>query len=167
MDGSSAQSPIPISPLIPLPVQQHTGIDQDDVFANLFSPPTPRASPTHSPDPSRPTRHVRTESSESDFGAFVSVSSAEDPLHLGEDAMSDTFALPQNQEFFDRFTEDAKVASERKRREVLDELLHHEEDPLYWLKGTGDLDVSGRSTPQPIPTHGESAFAMGDSLIDL
>ncbi|KAI0820544.1 hypothetical protein BC628DRAFT_1276649, partial [Trametes gibbosa] len=164
MDGSS--SPIAIAPLIPLPAQRLTS-DKDDIFATLFSPPTPRASPTHSPDPSRPSRHVRTESTDSDFGAFVSVSAAEDPLHLGEDAVTTTFALPQNQEFFDRFTEDAKVSSERKRREVLDELLHHEEDPLYWLQGTGNANASGRSTPQPVSNLQGSSYSTGDSLIDL
>ncbi|KAI8992721.1 hypothetical protein BD414DRAFT_385186, partial [Trametes punicea] len=160
MDGSSAQSPIPIPPLVPLPEgpPARSSDDKDDVFATLFSPPTPRASPTHTPEPgqSRPARHARTESTDSEFGAFVSVSTAEDPLQLGDDDEKPAFSpVTQRQDFFGKFTEDAKAASEKKRREVLDELLQHEDDPLYWLQGATSTDIaSGRSTPpasQPAP----------------
>ncbi len=137
------------------------GEDKEDIFATLFSPPTPRASPTQTPEPtySRPARHARIESMEDDFGAFVSVPATEDPLRVTEPA---PFTPLQNYEFFDRFTEDAKAASERRRKEVLDE-LQHEDDPLYWLQGTSS------TTFQP----SQDAFAtsqptsFGDSLIDL
>ncbi|KAI0665525.1 TLD-domain-containing protein [Trametes maxima] len=171
MEGSSAQSPIPIPPLVPLPRQQplRHHDDKDDVFATLFSPPTPRASPTRSPEPSenRPTRHARTESTDSDFGAFVSVLAADDPLRLGNDSSNVSFSAFQNQEFFDKFTEDAKVASEKKRREVLDELLNHEDDPLYWLQGANSENSSGKSTPQPLHLVPETPSSTGVSLIDL
>ncbi|TFK37228.1 TLD-domain-containing protein [Crucibulum laeve] len=36
--------------------------------------------------------------------------------------------------FFDKFAEDAKKASERRGRELVDELLMYEDDPMYWLK---------------------------------
>lgn len=171
MDGSSAQSPIPVPPLIPLPGQQPPGFanDKDDVFATLFSPPTPRASPSRTPEPgqTRPARHMRTESTDSDFGAFVSVPAAEDPLHPGEEAADPVFSLPQNQVFFDRFTEDAKAASERNRREVLDELLQHENDPLSWMQGASDTRASRTPTPQPAQTPSETPSYEGESLIDL
>ncbi|KAI0328827.1 hypothetical protein GY45DRAFT_1222347, partial [Cubamyces sp. BRFM 1775] len=174
MDGTSAQSPIPIPPLIPLPGERRAEgtRDKDDVFATLFSPPTPRASPTHTPEPgqSRPARHVRTESTDSDFGAFVSVSASEDPLKLGDEDGKPAFSpLQQTQGFFGKFGEDAKVASDRKRREVLDELLQHEDDPLYWLQGTTDQEhASGTCTPQPAPVSMETSWSSGgESLIDL
>ncbi|KAH9900706.1 hypothetical protein C8Q73DRAFT_606335, partial [Cubamyces lactineus] len=172
MEGTSAQSPIPIPPLIPLPGTRHTEgkRDKDDVFATLFSPPTPRASPTHTPEPgqNRPARHVRTESTESDFGAFVSVSASEDPLKLGDEDGKPAFSpLQQTQGFFGKFGEDARAASEKKRREVLDELLQHEDDPLYWLQGTTSKGhASGTSTPQPVQYASET-LSPGDSLIDL
>ncbi|KAI0776556.1 TLD-domain-containing protein [Trametes elegans] len=171
MDGSSAQSPIPIPPLIPLPVtaphnEPKTRDEKADVFATLFSPPTPRASPTLTPEPgqSQPAGHTRTESTDSDFGAFVSVSASEDPLQLGADSTDDVF---NNQGFFDKFTEDAKVASERKRREVLDELFQHEEDPLYWLQGASKVNQCENSTPTPSCIASETASSVGKSLIDL
>ncbi|KAI0365830.1 TLD-domain-containing protein [Pilatotrama ljubarskyi] len=169
MDGSSAQTPIPIPPLIPLPSQPPATSrdDREDVFATLFTPPTPRASPTRTPPPTqgRPVRHARTESTDSEFGAFVSVPATEDPLQLGFDERQPAFSQ-HNQDFFDKFTEEAKVASDRKRREVLDELLQHEDDPLYWLQGASSAHASGLSTPQPAQATAETSPAS-DSLIDL
>ncbi|KAG7098010.1 hypothetical protein E1B28_005318 [Marasmius oreades] len=93
-----------IPPLVPLPATSDSttsaankghALDEDmvDKFATLFSPPTPRASPTgfdsiwKTPAPSsyqhpypQPPRHERSMSSDSDFGAFVSVAASEDPL---------------------------------------------------------------------------------------
>ncbi|RPD72705.1 hypothetical protein L226DRAFT_427609, partial [Lentinus tigrinus ALCF2SS1-7] len=171
MDGSTAQSPIPIAPLIPLP-EATKGDEKEDIFATLFSPPTPRASPSRTPEPtySRTSRHVRTESNDSEFGAFVSVPATEDPLHLANAPEPAPFTPLQNYEFFDKFTEDARAASERKRREVLGELLQHEDDPMYWLQGTNTLHTSGRSTPRSSQNATETVPSIsygGDSLIDL
>ncbi|KAI0753832.1 TLD-domain-containing protein [Fomes fomentarius] len=149
-----------------LPNSLGKGEDKEDIFATLFSPPTPRASPTQTPEPestsSRPARHARTESTDSDFGAFVSVPATEDPLRLGDVTEPAPFTPLQNYEFFDRFTEDAKAASERRRKEMLDE-LQHEDDPLYWLQGTSSNTFrpsqDAFATSQPI--------SFGDSLIDL
>lgn len=142
-------TPISIPPLIPLPVGtgQPTGTHdpQDDLFATLFSPSTPRASPTHelisdedSAATSRPKlrhSHSRTASVDSDFGSFISVPSTEDPLHqISSTSVSSPFSPLQNFEFFDRFTEEAKAATEKNKKGLLDELLHHEEDPLYFLR---------------------------------
>ena len=144
--------PLSIPPLIPLPAdseqptQTTHANSKDDIFATLFSPATPRASPTLNPvpdgssvEPIRPRMrsHSRTSSVDSDFGSFVSVPSTEDPLHqLASDPTQDPFSPLQNFDFFDRFAEEAKAATAKNKKGVLDELLHHEDDPLYFL-GTG------------------------------
>lgn len=116
---------------------------KDDIFATLFSPATPRASPTLQPVSDEPatesTRprmrtHCRTSSTDSEFGSFVSVPSAEDPLHQLASDISQPFSPIQNFEFFDRFAEEAKAATEKNKKGVLDELLRHEDDPLYFLR---------------------------------
>lgn len=138
-----------MEPLIPLPnesgVPQHD--DKDDIFATLFSPATPRASPTlhatttddRDVERIRPRlSHNRTSSIDSDFGSFVSVPSAEDPLHQLSESAGEAFPQPPSFDFFDRFTEEAKVATEKNKQGILEELLRHEEDPFYFLQ-------SGRS----------------------
>ncbi|KAI1787086.1 hypothetical protein LXA43DRAFT_870702, partial [Ganoderma leucocontextum] len=170
MSRSTAQpSPIRVSPLIPLPTQK--GDDKEDLFATLFSPPTPRASPTRTPEPNSgwSGRHARQESTDSEFGAFVSVPATEDPLRLADGPDIGPYDSQQNYEFFDKFTEDAKAASEKRRSQVLDELLQHEDDPLYWLQGTSSVDAPASTTPQYLQ-HTSSADLSklnGDSLIDL
>ncbi|KAF8870814.1 TLD-domain-containing protein [Infundibulicybe gibba] len=154
-----------------------------DKFATLFSPSTPRASPTLEPssmiaiEPQpihRP--HLRqpgTPSSE-EFGSFVSVPALEDPLSLSpslspgfrlqspikpsfvassshtrslshSDVSSRDYADNASLMFFDKFAQDAKLASERNKRGVLDELLLHEDDPLYWLKDEAEAKPSSTS----------------------
>ena len=165
MDGSTPFN-LNIAPLIPLPATTAKGEEKEDIFATLFSPPTPRASPTQTPEPTvvgRHARHARTESTESDFGAFVSVPAAEDPLGSGSGPEPAPFTPLQNYEFFDKFAEDAKAASEKKRREVLDELLQHEDDPLYWLQGASSS--TSQTTHHP-PAISQSS-SLGESLIDL
>jgi hypothetical protein len=138
--------PLSIPPLIPLPPgsEQTTHYNaKDDIFATLFSPATPRASPTLRPvpddSPAEPIRpkmrsHSRTSSVDSDFGSFVSVPSTEDPLYsLASDSGHTTFTPLQNFDFFDRFTEEAKAATKKNQKVVLDELLQHQDDPLYFL----------------------------------
>ncbi|TBU40035.1 TLD-domain-containing protein [Dichomitus squalens] len=168
MDGSSARSPGQIPPLIPVPVQK--GDEKEDVFASLFSPPTPRASPSRTPEPtySRPARHARQESTDSEFGAFVSVPATEDPLRLGGGPGPPSFTPLHKSEFFDKFAEDAKAASQQRRSQVLDELLQHEDDPLYWLQGTSTVNASGSSTPQSSQNASRTDLQSNeDSLIDL
>ncbi|KAH8093096.1 TLD-domain-containing protein [Cristinia sonorae] len=162
-----------IPPLIPLPASKpNNHDDKEDLFATLFTPSTPRASPTLRPvqdddlaQALRPLRHTRTASVDSEFGAFVSVSSAEDPLGppTVEGVQSVSLSPLQNLDFFDRFTEDAKAATERNKKEVLDELLEHEDDPLYFLHA--DSAAAGfqprSSTSTPIEPSSQQ------SLIDL
>ncbi|KAH9926650.1 TLD-domain-containing protein [Epithele typhae] len=175
MDGPT---PVRFSPLIPLPAQQPHPQDTDgkeDVFATLFSPPTPRATPTPSESAGRSAAgpsfnaHARTTSVDSDFGAFVSVSASEDPLGLqGE---PDPFSPIQTSTFF----EDARVAADKRRSEVLDELLLHEDDPLYWLSGAGSGTNPSQLAPPPPSTstststssQNASAVLLGDVLNDF
>ncbi|KAL0060048.1 oxidation resistance protein 1 [Marasmius tenuissimus] len=183
-----------IPPLIPVPKSQEKNLDEEmiDKFATLFSPPTPRASPTReindgdsiwkTPAPSRPPaqQHWEPSTPDSEFGAFVSVPASEDPL---ADADADfSFGESQSQgggqgqghakssslSFFDQFAKEAKDASERNRKEVLDELL----DPLGSSWG-----ATGSSQPQQPAGNHEHEHEhdpdswgppeLSESLIDL
>ncbi|EIW75007.1 TLD-domain-containing protein [Coniophora puteana RWD-64-598 SS2] len=122
--------------------------------------PTPSGGPLFSPagptSPSRPTHHRSFSSSiGSDFGAFVSVPATDDPLSAFL-PITPGFGAPQavkpdkqaadlaelngharndsntTLDFFDDFTSRAKDNAERNRRGVLDELLQHEDRPMYW-----------------------------------
>ncbi|KIP02592.1 hypothetical protein PHLGIDRAFT_122314, partial [Phlebiopsis gigantea 11061_1 CR5-6] len=168
--------PISIPPLIPLPAEARAGSDQttthdaqEDLFSTLFSPSTPRASPTLGAAPdeegagaarpgARPV-HSRTASVDSDFGSFVSVPSAEDPLRqAGPDS---PFAPLQKGDFFDQFAEEATAATARNKHGVLDELLNHENDPLYFLRSEAP------APPPAVPRSASSterASVVDDSL---
>ncbi|KAI0799627.1 hypothetical protein BC629DRAFT_1675246 [Irpex lacteus] len=133
---------ISIPPLIPLPSEAERSLrdEEEDVFATLFSPATPRGSPTLRPvqdESQRPSRHARTTSVDSDFGSFVSVPSAEDPLHQQQqqDGEFAPFTPVEIFNFFDKFTEDAKVATEKNKTELLDELFQNDRDPTAFLRG--------------------------------
>jgi hypothetical protein len=173
------------SPITSLPEFQGQSQDRIDAginidkFATLFSPATPRASPTLEPIDmvsgsiaySRPRsyHHDRRDTlgSDPEFGSFVSVPAAEDPLAtLG-------FVLPLSTEvsslstqvngaghnrknsslrFFGKFAQEAKEAAERNKHSVLDELLLHEDDPLYWLKEQDHDLASGSNDPSRAPS---------------
>lgn len=123
---------------------------KEDLFATLFSPPTPPASPLPTPvfDTTVATSSSRQQSSRrsrsfsissGEFGSFVSVPARDDPLYADQ---GETFSPISGLEFFDQFTEHA-VKSNAQKRQVLDELLLHEDDPLYWV----DDDTSGPAPP--------------------
>lgn len=147
-----------------------------DKFATLFEPPTPRASPTLLSSsllpPSSATdlplfnyrqtnssRISRLSSNSSpEFGSFVKAT--DDPLsfpftheHLGQNEASfknrpSPSHLPSNKtlQFFDSFTHDAKQRSSAARCQVLDELLLHEDDPMWFALGGKD----GASQAEPL-----------------
>lgn len=146
---------IDIPPLIPVPLNttEDENKTQEDLFATLFSPPTPRASPVPSAEnaathtETRPNTHQRNSSISSDFGAFVSVPAADDPLALSVPEISPLDAsfeldLPEDQ------TGDTRQP-QAQTLGVLDELLHHQDDPLYWIQPSGDSENSRSTTPQP------------------
>ncbi|KAH9023650.1 TLD-domain-containing protein [Lactarius hengduanensis] len=163
---SSPQSPANGTAISPLPVKP----DVDDLFATLFAPATPPASPLplgspsiFSPPPSARS-HVTSispaSSTESDFGAFVSVPPSDDPLAQLSSTTepSSTSAVPPPRRLSatitDFFTE-AKAATARNQQGFLVELLEHEDDPMYWHKRgaspLGSVVPSGATTPQPPP----------------
>ncbi|KAI5830147.1 hypothetical protein K523DRAFT_240500, partial [Schizophyllum commune Tattone D] len=128
-----------------------------DKFATLFSPATPRASPTPegkaamNAPPVAQRRPPTIATSDSEFGSFVTVSANEDPLTpattTGNVKPNHTRANP-SLDFFDAFGREAKEASERNKRQVLDELLLHDSDPLSFLSSKQD-EVTSRQTTSP------------------
>ncbi|THH17027.1 hypothetical protein EW146_g3712 [Bondarzewia mesenterica] len=149
-----------IPPLVPLPdsTVETTANDKYDIFSTLFSPATPHASPTLNPVPDErqapvPRRsHARTFSSTScDFGSFVSVPAAEHPLQPSAASSGTAQPLtPLSSDFFDKFTEDARIATEKNKQGYLAELLEHQDDPLYFLNG--GVSSSGGETPMRATT---------------
>ncbi|KAI5900672.1 uncharacterized protein SCHCODRAFT_02743570, partial [Schizophyllum commune H4-8] len=157
-----------------------------DKFATLFSPATPRASPTPegkaamNAPPVAQRRPPPIATSDSEFGSFVTVSANEDPLSFMSASPSVSALPPPIQpsvtprtpqvaahpatttgnvkpnhtranpslDFFDAFGREAKEASERNKRQVLDELLLHDSDPLSFLSSKQD-EVSFRQTTSP------------------
>lgn len=154
-----------IPPLIPLPSSTSRPDSEEsiDKFASLFSPPTPRASPTGWPKPERPIappKHVRQESD--DFGAFVSVLPNQAPLV--ENVPGDSAGWS--------FFEEAKQRDNKKRQSLLAELdrplftettpatsvneeeeqnhLHQTESPS--VAATQLVDASAEDVAPPSPT---------------
>jgi hypothetical protein len=135
----------------------------EDPFASLFAPITPDttsvassssqtpifsdAAPAAEPTRPRP-RHGRG-ASEADWGAFVTVPTSQDPLAESGDDFASPVAAPTGPyasdpsfEFFESFGESARQAASAKRKSVLDELLAHEDDPLYFLSGASTSAAS-------------------------
>ncbi|KAI4522121.1 hypothetical protein K525DRAFT_146449, partial [Schizophyllum commune Loenen D] len=137
-----------------------------DKFATLFSPATPRASPTPegkvamNAPPVAQRRPPPIATSDSEFGSFVTVSANEDPLSFMSSSSSASTLPPPIQpspnhtranpslDFFDAFGREAKEASERNKRQVLDELLLHDSDPLSFLSSKQD-ETPLRQTASP------------------
>ncbi|KAJ7123767.1 hypothetical protein C8R44DRAFT_620402, partial [Mycena epipterygia] len=157
---NSIPSLIPVS-ASPIPTQSATKtrsqLDREaeeafDKFSTLFSPATPRASPVLGalslPEHNQFIYAAPETSPDSEFGSFVSVPAEQDPLSLMTPALglpspmhpspAESAARPghlrtASQTFFDQFSQSAKDRTETKRG-LLDELLMHEDDPLYWIK---------------------------------
>ncbi|KAH9957274.1 hypothetical protein BGW80DRAFT_216051 [Lactifluus volemus] len=168
--------------------------DVDDLFATLFAPATPPASPNplqdslsiFSPLPdSRPPLSATstTSSTDSDFGAFVSVPSSEDPLARSPSNDPTPLTLPvrhplnANADFF----AEARAATARNQQGLLAELLQHQDDPMYWHNNHEPSPISsaipsGTTTPQPpqppqppqLPSQSTAAAAAADeSSVDI
>ncbi|KAK7055527.1 Zn(2)-C6 fungal-type domain-containing protein [Favolaschia claudopus] len=179
---ASSSSPKP-SASAPSAAKTRVELDREaeeafDRFATLFSPPTPRASPLDPlflPPQTEAPHAAPDVSPESEFGSFVSVSATEDPLSLMSPPPPDleTPIQPeprpghlrtQSQNFFDEFSRFAKDRTETTQRGILDELLMHEDDPLYWIK-----DQAPTAVPQEeelLPSQKPNKY-MTDSLSDL
>jgi len=158
---------------------------KEDLFATLFSPPTPPASPlpttvfdativtsSTKPQSSKHSRKFSTSSGE--FGSFVSVPTTDDPLYADQAVAFSPISPIKGLEFFDQFTDHA-AKSNAQKRQVLDELLLHEDDPLYWVDDTsgpappnmGTLETkinssrSSHSPVSPIPEEPSSPILEG------
>ncbi|KAF8512089.1 hypothetical protein BU17DRAFT_54221, partial [Hysterangium stoloniferum] len=133
------------TPLIPLPSSTQDRdpkeANTNDPFDSLFAEPEPTqplfVTTRATERPERRISVVAPHSAGSDFGAWVSVPAAPDCVQhpLGSDAVTtEMLASTPSSHFFERFTDDAKVRAEQNERRVLNELLEHEDDPLYWLE---------------------------------
>ncbi|TFK59542.1 TLD-domain-containing protein [Pluteus cervinus] len=155
-----------------------------DKFATLFSPATPRASPTLDPIQPPSTSSKRTSiynpnppisATDSEFGAFVAIPATEDPLaapiiDFAESPVQPAFSKVRPKSwtssepfsnrnpsltFFDKFAQDAKVASNRKG--YLEELLLNEQDPLAFLTTPSSFEPL-------VPTNAHTSGLSGLSL---
>ncbi|KIM74762.1 hypothetical protein PILCRDRAFT_14200 [Piloderma croceum F 1598] len=218
-----------------------------DKFATLFNPQTPPASPDLPPifTQSKPTASIRSSSfrlahkhglasgrsdkdkdsaavttpgsADSDFGCFVSVPPAQDPLSesffpssppgssqfgsitapipsAARLSVSSSTSSPNSTQaptpkpappfphttrthtqnpsldFFGKFVEDAKKKEMTGRgRGYLDELLKHEDDPLYWVKADGGADNHDEGDGKIDGQHADGAIRPDTevSLLDL
>ncbi|KAJ7054693.1 TLD-domain-containing protein [Mycena amicta] len=134
-----------------------------DKFANLFLPPTPRASPVPTPlalsaPPPQTPQSTMAASPDSEFGSFVSVSATQDPLSsslAGFDPFTPIEAEsgPSSVSVFEKTVKDRAETN----RGLLDELLMHEDEPMYWLNEqpqqaqSSSPQLQSHSTPQPPP----------------
>ena len=188
-----------ISPLIPLPAGNGTPPSKpvlDDLFATLFAPATPPASPipfgstsifSHPSNPRPRVGSISTASStDSEFGAFVSVPASEDPLaqpRLSEPSPSRAppLAFPLSAASLEFFAE-AQAATARNQKGLLAELLEHEDDPMYWhehapsqsssppYSSSASAVPSGTTTPQPSQpqpqSNNDSAAAIFGAVLE-
>ncbi|KAF9039853.1 hypothetical protein BJ165DRAFT_343057 [Panaeolus papilionaceus] len=173
---SQSTTPVPTPTQNTYAAAGSRGVDEESKFAPLFNPSTPKASPTMTPVPdavmdaqiksgfSEPihikshSRRSGSVSSQSDFGSFVSVAEFDDPLSadFGSfeeqqlpnplESASKQSAAPASKTFFDAVTKDATKSAAERRSLILDELLEHEDDPMYFLK---DLKFGGSAKPEP------------------
>ncbi|KAJ7271123.1 TLD-domain-containing protein [Mycena rebaudengoi] len=180
------------SPTPTPPIKTRAQIDQEaeeafNKFSTLFSPPTPRASPVLSPlfvPLQPPSAHAPEPSPDSEFGSFVSVPAEEDPL---SSLMTPGLDLPPpleatsasssgsptrpshprstSQVFFDQFSQSAKERT-ASQRGLLDELLQHEDDPLYWIKDKTSSEHAAEPEEDLLPSEKPNAYLI-DSLSDL
>ncbi|KAJ7092455.1 hypothetical protein B0H15DRAFT_973521 [Mycena belliarum] len=143
-------------------------------FSTLFSPATPHASPTLGPLslPEQPSSYPGYQMSpDSEFGAFVSVPATEDPLSL----MTPGLSLPTpmqpavrprhlratSESFLDQLDRGAAP-----KHDLLDELLMHEDDPLYWLKEQPRVPSPLPNDDDLLPSQKPNPY-LTDSLSDL
>ncbi|KAF7321136.1 Zn(2)-C6 fungal-type domain-containing protein [Mycena chlorophos] len=149
LDAFPALVPTPAPSPSPTPTRVRSDREEEafDKFANLFLPPTPRASPVPSPPPLTlpvvPPSSASIASPDSEFGAFVSVSPTEDPLSASLAAFDPFTPVEAPASGLEEFSHSVQNRAETNRG-LLDELLNHEDEPMYWLN-------ESRHTTQPQP----------------
>ncbi|KAF8462510.1 TLD-domain-containing protein [Gautieria morchelliformis] len=155
-----------LPPLIPLPSPTLHN-DPSDPFDSLFSAPGSQSIFVPEQPSERVTRrsdHPPTPSSAiSDFGAFVSVPASMDPLQQPlvwlntQTGLSSPHQGPHLPDFFERFSIEAKERAGQNERRVLNELLEHQDDPLYRLDSRRtENDKSAATADTLIETDGSS-----------
>jgi hypothetical protein len=143
-----------------------------DRFASLFSPPTPPATPhltpsvTHSrplsTDHHRPALHPRQDSSDSLL--LIPVPTASDPLTRSVPPIPESRS--HSLEFFGKFVDEAKLASERSKKLFVDEILEHEDDPLYFLTDP-NRKASGSAAETDHPSVGDFQDTQPENVLDF
>jgi len=151
-----------------------------DKFSTLFSPSTPRASPILGPAPDPVPRRVAKlglySRASGSTPEFVSVSASEDPLGTGSGLVppqSPQLPFPNTLDkrnstlsFFEQFGENARVAVDKKRHGLLEELLMHEDDPLYWVATQAAVPPHSDDIPDTTD-HTQEHSPEGDSSVSL
>lgn len=157
-------------PLIPLPRNSNDNSPAIDPFEELLQPPSARSSNPIFPTPLRTTpisistraKPIDTSnngivSPSDDFGAFVSVEPTDDPLH----AQTEFSPADEHPPALTSFVHGASERAESNERRIMDELIHHQDDPLYFVEPT--------VLPPNEELEGARALneAFEDSLIDI
>ncbi len=126
---------------------EDSSFESRPIFQNL------RPSPINSNNNSTAGKAIDSPSSaDSEFGSFVSVSAADDPLQpsvgekndagRGDGQLIDFKTEPlHSTSYFGKFAEEAKERTRRNERRVMDDLRGDEEDPLGW-RDTGVVSSS-------------------------
>jgi TLD len=144
----------------------------DDLFAALFAPTTLPASPLPGSRPPPGSISTPSSATDSEFGAFVSVPASEDPLAQSPSSEAIPLGTPARHPLSasaDFFAE-ARAATARNQLGVLEELLNHEDDPMYWhnkheLSPLSSAIPSGVTTPQQPPP--QSTAAEDSAAVDI
>ncbi|KAF8490891.1 TLD-domain-containing protein [Gautieria morchelliformis] len=158
-------------PLIPLPSPTLHN-DPSDPFDSLFSAPGSQSIFVLEQPSERVTRrsdHPPTPSSAiSDFGAFVSVPASMDPLQQPlvwldtQTGLSSPHQGPHLPDFFERFSIEAKERAGQNERRVLNELLEHQDDPLYRLDSHRTENDKSAATADTLIETDDSSLPCSD-----
>ncbi|CAK5271928.1 unnamed protein product [Mycena citricolor] len=160
LDSIPVLTPVPASKPPKSPTFENTGSETFDHFSTRFLPPTPRASPVFVADPVPVPVHLVDDptSPDSEFGSFVSGPTLHDPL---SDALLESEPSTASQAFF----EDTKSRAENNRG-LLDELLLHEDEPLYFVKDEEQRTTSPDPEEHLLPSERPNRY-IDDQLSDL
>ena len=80
----------------------------------------------------------------------MSVPVSEGPLYANQQTTFSPISPTNGLQFFDQFTDHA-AKSNAEKRQVLDELLLHQDDPLYWVNDTNEHTLPDPDVPKTEP----------------
>ncbi|KAH7908565.1 TLD-domain-containing protein [Hygrophoropsis aurantiaca] len=130
----------PAMPFVTQRTPHRSHMSMDSEFGSFVSvPPTqdPLSFSFASLDP-EPTDQSRSETKHTD-ACTVGTPASGESISSAQSGVNSNTTL----DYFDQFTSTAKTSSERNKRGVLDELLQHEDDPLYWIHSSSKAVLSG------------------------